>query len=401
MHLRGWIAVGLVLLVAGLLAGKERVWTERSGRTMRGEFVRELNGEVTILVAGKLVTLDLDQLSDRDKQAVRDLSAGKEVLEDSPAPAAPAPASPAPAPAPAAPATDQPESKPEGVPSLTRKPIAVVMRVWTDTQGRKTTAKFVRIFGDTVVLSRPGGPVTVAFFELSEADQNYVRDLLTSRGQEAMIPTPALSAAQLDSSSTNTNTTTQDESSSGSAQPEAVAPGPDIAPAGNGAGSGGYIPERQPTSDPASEHARRIAEIRERADAQAEAARRNAEQAQSWSQGSNYSPPVIPETVFQRVPICSSCRKQVTEAEAGGSSCPHCGARWAFNSYSNPGSSRPGGMGVQALSLGGPQDERTVRGVLIMITALVVVVVLCGGVIVGALAVASASRTRGHYREAR
>ncbi len=213
MHRCGWLIVALLLVIAVGATAKERVWTSSDGRTMRGEFVRELDGEVTFLVGGKLQTVPLDRLSERDQQIVRDLAAGKEVPDDpmpveSPAPAAGDPfapsaddpfASPPAGKNPPASATRRPaDVEPAGdAPSLTKnRPKAPVSRVWTDNQGRLTTGKFVRIFNGNVVLTRAGGPVTIPFFDLTEADQQYVKDFLTSRGEEALIPVrPAAAVA--------------------------------------------------------------------------------------------------------------------------------------------------------------------------------------------------------------
>src|SRR4029434_9237284 len=79
--------------------------------------------------------------------------------------------------------------EPASSPSLTKKKQkGQETRVWTDIFGRKATGKFIRIFGSNVVVSRAGGPLTIDFFQLSDADQTYVRELLTARGEEDLIP---------------------------------------------------------------------------------------------------------------------------------------------------------------------------------------------------------------------
>src|SRR5512134_1379816 len=112
MHLRRSLAIALVFAIAGLALAKDRTWTSSDGRTMQGEFVRELDGDVTFLIKGKLVTIATDKLSQRDQQIVRDLAAGKEIIDDS-APARPAESKPGeskPAEAdPFAPVPDRPE----------------------------------------------------------------------------------------------------------------------------------------------------------------------------------------------------------------------------------------------------------------------------------------------------
>ena len=178
MHLRESLAIGLVLVIAGLAAAKDRTWTSSDGRTMEGEFVRELDGDVTFLVKGKLVTIALDKLAPRDQQIVRDLAAGKPVADEPAAPAATAGSTPPAAkpaePDPFAPVPDRPD-KPASSPSASKKKAqGQESRVWTDIFGRKATGKFIRIFGSNVVVSRAGGPLTIDYFQLSDADQTYV-----------------------------------------------------------------------------------------------------------------------------------------------------------------------------------------------------------------------------------
>src|SRR4029079_6632172 len=76
-------------------------------------------------------------------------------------------------------------------PAALRKPILFTNRVWTDKFGNQTTAKFVRMFGPGVVLYKTNKQtITVAYYELTSEDQDYVKELLGSRGQEALIPPP-------------------------------------------------------------------------------------------------------------------------------------------------------------------------------------------------------------------
>ena len=81
------------------------------------------------------------------------------------------------------------DSGKEGKPkSLTKKAMPIVNRVWTDVSGNQTTAKFIRIVGDRVVLGWGTKTMIVPFGELSSGDQEYVKELLTSHGQAALIP---------------------------------------------------------------------------------------------------------------------------------------------------------------------------------------------------------------------
>ena len=44
---------------------------------MQAEFLREVDGDATFLKDGKLLTIPLDQLSDQDRQVIRELEAAK------------------------------------------------------------------------------------------------------------------------------------------------------------------------------------------------------------------------------------------------------------------------------------------------------------------------------------
>ena len=164
MHLRRSLAIALVFAIAGLALAKDRTWTSSDGRTMQGEFVRELDGDVTFLVKGKLVTVAHDKLSDRDQQIVRDLAAGKTVPDEPATPTANTAGSPPAASKPAeadpfAPVPDRPEEPARSSTLPTKKKqVGPESRVWTDIFGRKGTGKFIRIFGSNVVVSRAGGP---------------------------------------------------------------------------------------------------------------------------------------------------------------------------------------------------------------------------------------------------
>src|SRR5262245_42698535 len=50
-------------------------------------------------------------------------------------------------------------------------------RTWTDQRGRTISGKFVRLDGDKVVILSAGKVVSPRLSSLSQADQNYVRDM--------------------------------------------------------------------------------------------------------------------------------------------------------------------------------------------------------------------------------
>jgi DNA-directed RNA polymerase subunit RPC12/RpoP len=175
MSLRTLILVLVGLLLAGPILAKERTWTCADGTQIKAEFIREIDGEVTFLQDGKLVTMPLDKLNQKDQQIVRDLTMGKPVPDDEGA-------------APAASGTGSPAARGETKKPSTPK-ITIENRTWTDDRGNKTTAKFVRINGNDVVLSRSGRILTISYHSLSEEDQQYIQDVLTQQGKEDLIPT--------------------------------------------------------------------------------------------------------------------------------------------------------------------------------------------------------------------
>jgi|GEM_PF-2188528 len=473
MHPRGWLVIGLVFVVAGLAVAKDRTWTSSDGRTMQGEFVRELDGDVTFLVQGKLVTIAIDKLSERDQKIVRDLAAGKQVPDDA-APASDTKPATQPANAqstttkpveadPFAPVPDRPE-EPSASPSLSKKKQkGQETRVWTDIFGRKATGKFIRVFGNNVVVSRPGGPLTIDFFELSDADQAYVRELLTSRGEEDLIPVkppPKREVAEGDPGAPATSERPEAGSSPGprlgppGAGPSPAGPGISGPASGPGSGPGTFGPRRGPagpsfgpvgpsagppgsglsgprlppgfgpsagspdssgtvtsgspynpgqaapstfpgpSSSPFNPAQSDLANSTQRfADEAAERARRDMERMNERMIASVPSP----ASMYQRVPVCSNCRKQVTEEQAKGTTCPYCGARWSFNHY-DPSSTTLSTGSPSRASFSGSPSERMIRSVVIIVVAVVIVVVLCGGAIAVAMAIASASRPAQRYR---
>jgi len=176
MSFRCYVLVLFGVLLAGPVLAKERTWTHADGRQMKAEFVREIDGEVTFLKDGKLITFPLDKLSEKDQQIIRDLTMGKPVPDEDAGTASAGAASSS------SPAASGDSKKP-----ATAK-ITIENRTWTDDRGNKTTAKFVRINGNDVVLNRSGRTLTVSFHSLSEEDQQYVRDVLTQQGKEDQIP---------------------------------------------------------------------------------------------------------------------------------------------------------------------------------------------------------------------
>lgn len=180
------IAVWLCLGALSPAAEKARTWTDTQGRAMHAEFVREVDGEVTFIKDGKLVTLSLDRLCAADQKTIRDLQAG--ITPSAEEPAADEPLISSPAGGDALPAE---ENDAQALPSTKRRPPTIANRVWTLADGQQTTAKFVRVFREQVILLRGSRTAMYSYYVLSPADQDYVKEILTARGEEKLIPPPA------------------------------------------------------------------------------------------------------------------------------------------------------------------------------------------------------------------
>lgn len=191
MRSRLWITALIVLVTIASAQAKDRTWTFADGSSIVAEFVREVDGEVTFIQGTKIVTISLDKLSEQDQKVVKALGDGKDVPENEPA----AGANPQPkgsgASSADAPVGAEQESAPRRNGDQPRKKIAIETRTWTDILGNKTQAKFTRVNGNDVVLTRGTKIVTIPFHRLTDEDQEYVRELLTSQGKEDQIPSAA------------------------------------------------------------------------------------------------------------------------------------------------------------------------------------------------------------------
>jgi hypothetical protein len=150
---------------------------------MQAQFVREVDGDVTFIKDGKLITFPLDQLSEADQKFIREAETDKKVEEK---------ARPAGAPAKdldpggLLPADSFSPAEPKS--NLTKQRTVVEERTWRDLRGKQTVGKFVRMHDGNVVLLRGGRVVSIPFATLSRADRDYVRELLTARGETSQLP---------------------------------------------------------------------------------------------------------------------------------------------------------------------------------------------------------------------
>jgi hypothetical protein len=429
MYGRHLLILGMWLLAAaGMVAGaaaKERTWTDTSGRTIRGEFVRELGDEVALLVDGKLVTIPLDKLSPRDREAVRELAAGREVPDDppplpapvaepatpveapsspsapeaeidvTPVPAATTPATTPPAFSPPPAATDDEPSEPSPAPSLVpgRRAKAPANRTWTDTQGRQVTGKFVRVFNGKVMISRPGRIVPVGFYDLSDADQQYVKDLLIERGEESLIPPKPVpqvaggvggSAAIAGEAASNIPAGAIEIAPAAfpEYQPMPASTTPDYAGSSSGAieysgaPPAGYGPEMNAgsTYNPGSVEVMPPDAVSNYGPASRARPR--------------FNPSPAEDTSAERVGICSGCNREVRGMDTYFDKCPHCGTHWSYNEFHD---------GENA----GKFADRLGGAAIAAIAAVVVAVAMLAGVIGIVMAIAKASRSGQQYKHPR
>jgi hypothetical protein len=162
-------------------ADEIRTWTDDQGRKMQAQFVREVDGDATFLKDGKLVVLPLDKLSDEDQKFIRDAELNKKVEETAPPAGAPRPVDNSTQPFEAPAVTDSKSS-------LTKQKTVAEERTWRDVRGKPQGGKFVRIHQGSVVISSGSRAIRIPFHNLSRPDQEYLRDLLASRGELAQLP---------------------------------------------------------------------------------------------------------------------------------------------------------------------------------------------------------------------
>src|SRR5206468_1859241 len=155
------------------------------GRTMEAQFVREIDGDATFLKDGKLITIPLDRLTEKDQKLIRDIEAGKKIQPDQPPAGATSRDN-------GVPPDDSPAENggDRSRPNLTNQKVVADNRDWRDTNGWQVTAKFVRYHEGNVILNRLGRVVSMPFDSLSPDDQRYVRKLLTAKGEAAQLPPP-------------------------------------------------------------------------------------------------------------------------------------------------------------------------------------------------------------------
>lgn len=182
-------------LVAGLAGSAHaRTWTNHQGRKIEAEFVRLDGQNVVLQMNGKEVSVALVQLSDADKQFVFQQIAGAST-------STPSAGSESAANEPLSSSSGDGDDDDDGPSSRgTREDDpstgALRVRTWTDVQGNKIRAKFVRIHEGNVVLKQGLKTVPCPIEKLSDDDQNYLRTLLEARGEGDLMPSAEQLAAR-------------------------------------------------------------------------------------------------------------------------------------------------------------------------------------------------------------
>jgi hypothetical protein len=185
-----WLFVFLATALPLLAAENERVWTNTQGRTMRAQFLREVDGEAVFLNGGKPFTIPLDQLSEPDRQYIRELASAKQPEGEDAAGVNPF----QPVIRPGDPAQPGPRAG-DRVPALEKKMTDIVNREWIDLAGNRTSGKFVRVYDRTVLIMRGLRTVDLSFDTLSFEDQSYVNKILIERGERPLSPLPLVPGA--------------------------------------------------------------------------------------------------------------------------------------------------------------------------------------------------------------
>ena len=349
-------AVLMALLVTLDVVAAERTWTDVQGRSMRAEFVRELDGEVTLLRAGKLVTIPLQKFSEKDRQYIRDVADGKSAAEEPAADSPPPPVSVPVPPSPAPPARDaasedtaasdpfESSSKPaassvpaEAPPAASSKSTKrfppAANRAWADSMGNVITAKFVRMFGRKVVLMRGVRTSTVLYDQLSPADKQYLEEFLTERGLESQIPPPLPmndGAAEFPGAQSQGPPS---EAPTASGLPAAIQSGRDLI--------NQRMEEARQRSEEQQAEEQRRAEEQNAEQVRAAAERQAAYQAEQEAARARLQEDRERQAEEQRqrqeefaanqpAGRCSKCFRSISKTEAEGTHCPHCNTRWSF-----------------------------------------------------------------------
>ena len=335
-------ACTILLLASWLGVHEERTWTDTRGKKLTGTLVEQVGDQVTIESDGKKFTLPVSRFCDEDQAYLKSLSPFVDLPPQTTSPEKPA----EPGEAPAKGETPAKEAK--------KKP-ANEERMWTDNTNRKIKARFVRMNNGNVVLQN-ASVFNVPFYNLSDDDQTFIREILESRGQEGQIPPKPIAG-----------TANNRPGGNGPGNPGAFTP-PVFSPPSPPNNTNDFTARMQEDArrrqeemqarfaksqaDAAARDAefkQRIEQQRKEAEERAQANARRMEQdrlareanrnaamnpSPSFPSHSSSSPVASnsfprPQPIMEDVYQCDKCRRTITTEQAKNNlSCPHCGVFW-------------------------------------------------------------------------
>jgi hypothetical protein len=170
----------LCVLAFSPLSALARAWTDYQGRKVEGDFVRVLEGKVELKAAsGKTIQVEFGHLSADDQDFVREQLKAQGLGDQVPAKKADESGS----------TTKPKSSEKEAAPAKPVKPGPP--RIWTDVAGHRVQGRFVSMDGGKVVLIVKEKKEPYPFDKFSPADQKYVREEMTARGEGDKVPAEA------------------------------------------------------------------------------------------------------------------------------------------------------------------------------------------------------------------
>jgi DNA-directed RNA polymerase subunit RPC12/RpoP len=176
------ISLVVVLTFAAVVEAQGRTWTDKSGRTTEGDFVRLDGDHVIIRRQGKEVPIPLDRLCDADQAYARSATPGAASGDPSDNPF-----------------EDNDAGKGKGKSDEdsdqekeTDRGGKYPLRNWRDKLGLSVRARFIAVVGQDIVLERNNGlRLNVPFYTLVENDQEYVEKELKKAGTAHLTPSRA------------------------------------------------------------------------------------------------------------------------------------------------------------------------------------------------------------------
>lgn len=355
------ILLVLALLLCPSLA-LARTWTNKEGKEIVADFVDATQEKVTLKKSdGKIVTFKLELLSEEDQRFIRGILARRVGKTTAPSEEADNPFQSVPSST--KPATDLrgaveskgSDEKVEGLGTMrdvneSKKKMKPENREWTDAFGNKSSGKFIRLQGNNVLVLRSNKQVALDYWQLSDADKDYLKELGEANGWSQLIP--KFNPAEQRNSGANVA-----GNAAGSGPTPGISNGPSSPPAGAFAGAAGAGNSSPPggvssprIGDP-QELARRLRELEEKAKAAASYSPAPSSATASGPAfpspgGTSYSPPPSASASYSPPPSASASYSPPPGVSSGPTpgasySPPSMGSS-AMPSSTIPGSSMPG-----------------------------------------------------------